>query len=339
MASLLWSLLAILANVTLINCAPSDINKLEDIAKVEKAVTELEVPLTLTEENDNNTNTTQGQRQKRFYNYYGYGFPPMSPVIYPNLDNQYGQYGYEDPLVQIHRRLQDIAAVGRTPNLPPPPPLGGHYPILFPVIYIPYVGCGCTPNQTPSNQTPGNQPPGNETQRPNVNDTQPDLSNRFPEMEDENQNWGLVVNETEVTDNEEEDFTRPISFEPIRPIRPMSRPPPTVEHGSSQAGGGGMNSQAGTTTTTTTNRPEYIPPRPIQNSPPRPIQNSPPSASLDPPSACDGAILSCCHQPQITYDCFALSGCPDPSSYGNPCEIQVILRVINRFQTYYGRRG
>lgn len=324
MASMHWTLLAILLNITFIIAAPSDINKLENIAKIEKADTELETPLSLTEENEDSTDTIQGQRQKRFFNYYGYGFPPMNPVIYPNRDDQYGQYGYEDPIVQIQRRLQDIAAIARTSNYNlnvQPFPFGGQFPILFPVIFIPYVNCGCTPNQ----------PPDNQTQVPNENGTYPDLSTRFPQMEDENQNWGVFVNGTEVTDNQEEDFTRPISFVPVLPDRPTSRPPPAVEHGSSQAGSGGTNNQASTTTTTTTIRPEP--------NPPRPIQNRPPSASLDPPSACDGAILSCCHQPQVTYDCFAVAGCPDPTSYGNPCEVDVILRVINRFQMYYGSRG
>lgn len=332
MASIHWTLLAILLNATLIIAAPSDINKLEDIAKVEKADAELQTPLILTEEYKDNTETTQGQRQKRFFNYYGYGFPPINPVIYPNRDDQYGQYGYEDPIVQIQRRLQDIAAIASTSNhnynVSPPLPPGAHFPILFPIIFIPYVNCGCTPNETPSNQTPGNQ-----TQLSNVNGTSeyvPDLSTRFPQMEDE-QNWGIFVNETEETDNLEEDFTRPISFDPILPNRPMNRPPPEVEHGSSQAGSAGTNNQASATITTTTIRP--------MPNPPRPMQNRPHSDSLDPPSACDGAILSCCHRPQVTYDCFALSGCPDPSSYGNPCEVNVVLRVINRFQTYYKRRG
>lgn len=329
MASMHWTLLTILIKVTLIIAAPSDINKLEDIPKIEKADAELETPLTLSNENSDNTDTTQGQRQKRFYNPYGYGFPPMNPVIYPNRDDQNGQYGYEDPIVQIQRRLQDIASIARTSNYnfnaPPPLPPTGHFPVLFPVIFIPYVNCRCTPNQTP------NQTPNNPTQPPSVNNTIPDLTSRLPQLEDANQNWGLAINDTEQNDNQEDDFSRPISFVPILPSRPMNRPPPNVDHGSSQAGIGGTNNQASTTTTTTTVRP-------VTN-PPRPMQNRPPSASLDPPSACDGAILSCCHQPQVTFECFALSGCPDPTSYGNPCDIAVIFRVINRFQTYYGSRG
>lgn len=321
MASMHWTLLAILINVTLIIAAPSEINKIEDIAKIEKTDAEPETPLTLTEENNDNTDTTQGQRQKRFFNHYGYGFPPMNPVIYPNRDNQYGQYGYEDPIVQIERRLQDIAGIARTSNynfnVPPPLPPGGHFPILFPIIFIPYVSCKCTPNQTP----------GNQTQPPKSNGTNPDLSTRFPVLEDENQNWGPVTNGTE-TDYQEEDFTRPISFDPILPERPMNRPPPNVEHGSSQSGSGATTNRPTSTFTTTTIRPQF--------NPPRPTQNIPPSVSREPPSACDGAILSCCHQPEVTYNCFTSSGCPDPSSYGNPCAADVILRVINRFQTYYG---
>ncbi|KGQ02607.1 hypothetical protein BBAD15_g12180 [Beauveria bassiana D1-5] len=58
---------------------------------------------------------------------------------------------------------------------------------------------------------------------------------------DTNRNWGPVFDEEEdleeVEDEDEEgDGSRPISFEPIKPSRPNSRPLPPVEHGSEQAG-------------------------------------------------------------------------------------------------------
>ncbi|XP_063824309.1 uncharacterized protein LOC135073967 isoform X2 [Ostrinia nubilalis] len=149
---------------------------------------------------------------------------------------------------------------------------------------------------------------------------------RWPEMDDERQNWGIVMNGTEPVEEPVEDVgdgSRPISFDPITPIRPMNRPAPPVEHGSSQAGDAN-----GGTTTTTTARPSAAAPGGFAGSP-----------GLAPPSACDGAILSCCHQAQVTYDCFALQGCPDPSSYGNPCDPGVIFRVIERFQRFYGQRN
>ncbi|XP_049870212.1 uncharacterized protein LOC126369690 [Pectinophora gossypiella] len=293
---------------------PSLLSKLEVIAKVQTADDKLDQPVTLEDASNTDSDAAQGQRQKRFYNYYGFGYPPMNPVLYPNFANRDDPgFGAEDPLGHIYRRLQDIAGAVRNQNFnqPPPPPPPPSFPILFPVIYIPQVGCGCSPN-----------PP--RPQPPRKNDTGVDIANRFPEMEDERQNWGLVVNknETEADDGMEEDFTRPISFVPIQPIRPTSRPPPPVEHGSSQSGQG---EQDGPTTTTTVPPPANAPANPLP----------PPDA----PTACDAAVLSCCHQPQVTYDCFVTQGCPDPTSYGNPCESRTILSVINKFQRFYGQRA
>ncbi|KAI5631040.1 hypothetical protein NE865_16248 [Phthorimaea operculella] len=294
-----------------VNAAPSqsDIAKLEDIVKIETSDLKVDTPVTL-EDATSDKNGAQGQRQKRFYNYGSYGFAPINPVPFPGYpsNDPYQNTFSEDPLQQIYRRLQDIAGVIRTQskfNQPPPPP---PFPILFPVVFVPQVGCGCTPNQ-------------GATPKPKPNGTDFDIENRFPDMEDTNQNWGIVVNQndTEVDDGEDEDFTRPISFQPIRPNRTMTRPPPAVDHGSNQEGRDPMR------TTTTMSPAAAAPPAASASAPTR-------------PTVCDAAVLSCCHQAQVTYECFVANGCPDPTAYGNPCEAQTILQVINRFSRFYGQR-
>ncbi|KAL0832916.1 hypothetical protein ABMA28_001060 [Loxostege sticticalis] len=319
MAKVMRSLIFFALILQWASAAPSDV-KLEEIAEVTQAEDKADVkPNTLLEENLNEE-PSQGNRQKRWYNYYGY--PPFNPIGFSRDDTlNTGAFGAQDPLVHIHRRLQEINNIVRQPPIPQFPPPLPQFPAFVPIIYIPQVGCSCTPDDTPQNPTDRPAPPqGNQNTTDN-----PGVSNRWPEMEDERQNWGIVMNGTdpEAPLEDEGDGSRPISFEPIKPIRPMSRPPPPVEHGSSQ---GDVNTDG---TTTTTSRPAAQ----------APAANFPAGAGLSPPSACDGAILSCCHQPQVTYDCFALQGCPDPSSYGNPCDSGVIFRVIERFQRFYGQRN
>lgn len=320
--------------------APNE-EKPEDIAEVSPTVAEAEEkvdtePVTLLD-TPNEATAPQNQRQKRWYNYFGY--PPVNPSIF-NRDDSYntGGFGLQDPLVHIHRRLQDINNSLRQPQpqFPPGfpqfpgapqfpqaspqfPPGFPHFPAFLPVFYIPQAGCACTPDNQP--QRPDNRPtpPSNNN---NVNNTDPNVENRWPEMEDERQNWGLVTNDSDRTPNPQDDGdgSRPISFEPIRPNRPMSRPAPPVEHGSVEGDANSVNN--GPTTTTT----------------PQPAQ-APTNSGLQPPSECDSAILRCCHLPQVTYDCFALQGCPDPSSYGYPCDNGVISRVIDRFLRFYAQRN
>lgn len=323
----------------LANAAPSDV-KLEDIAEVTKTeVTQAEdkadaEPETLLEDTSEDTTASQSQRQKRWYNYYG--LPPINPSFF-NSDDSFnsGVFGLQDPLFHIHRRLQDISNTFRQQQLPQyAHPSIPQFPAFVPVIYIPQVGCGCTPDHT-AQRPPDNRPvPPQDNNK--QNETNPDITNRQPVLEDERQNWGVVSDDTnnqDISNNEEDDGdgSRPISFEPIRPIRPMNRPPPPVEHGSEQ-----VDVNAGTTTTTTS-RPTSPQGRPAQ-APSQPPQ-APGNSDLQPPSNCDSAILRCCLLPQVTYDCFALQGCPDPSSYGYPCDNGVISRVIDRFLRFYGQRN
>lgn len=328
--------------------APSDVGKLEDIAKVDTTdVTPTEVE-PIQEDIENDGTTTETSRQKRqFYNPYGYGFPPISKIIYPssfnnrdNFDN-FGSFGVEDPLLQIHKRVQEIASFVRQP--PPPPPIP-QVPIFFPVLFVPSFDCGCNP----TDPTPTGPPTtDNNTMQPNV-------TNRFPEMEDERQNWGIVTEDsTDANENDDEgqDFSRPISFDPIKLDRPNARPPPPVDHGTVQSeAGNSVNPQS-----PEDSRDEVPPPppstrpppppttqNPLMNGPQRPPPRRPPVgfSPTGPPTPCDGAILTCCHQAQVAYDCFAIQGCSSFTPYGNPCETNTILRIIEKFQNfYYGRNG
>ncbi|XP_073943029.1 uncharacterized protein [Choristoneura fumiferana] len=301
-------LLVVLTIQIYVNAAPSDVSKLEDIAKVETA--ELEVkPEQLAESEVEDTASPQGQRQKRWYDFGGFGFPPPISPVYPNFvkrdeSQSTGVYGLvEDPVSQVFRRIQNLAR--QPPYHPPLPP---QFPIYLPVLYLPQP-CNCNP-QTPL------QPDKN-------NGTTPDINSRFPEMEDKRQNWGYVIDDDE--DKDDRIFaSRPIDFGSIKPNRTLSRPPPPVEHGTVQGDGNGNTNNIDASMPATTRRPP----------PPQDV----PKTTNDLPTNCDAAVLSCCHRPEITFECFTTEGCPDVSSYGNPCEPSVILRVIERFQRFYLQR-
>lgn len=335
MARLHNVVLGILILQMYVHAAPNDVSNVEDIAEIEQTERKLDLEPKEIESDSNSSDhtvteaTDSTQRQKRWYNPYGYGFPPINPLIYPGFNKRdegpnTGFYGGEDPIAQIHRRIQEIANIVRQPPPPPPP----HIPIFYPVLFIPSGDCRCTENTTPgSNTTPTDS-----------DQATPTIANRWPVMEDERQNWGLIVNETDIDDGQE--FSRPISFDPIRLNRP-ARPPPPVEHGSVQSDSNNSQGQSQTTAASF-----QAPAPPPQNAPPslnRPENSTPsqnrPGVGLAPPSRCDGAILTCCHQPQVVYDCFAIQGCPDFTAYGNPCDSSLILRVIEKFQTFYGQKA
>ncbi|KAJ8733317.1 hypothetical protein PYW08_001615 [Mythimna loreyi] len=375
MATLNHIVLGILILHINVYAAPNDVSKLEEIAKVEQAEPETTQVEPVVEQSDQKTeqsdpkldsepkevesdsNSDETTRQKRWYNPYAYPYPPFNPFYNPGYDKRdeganTGYYG-ENPLAQIHRRVQEIAQFVRQPQQQPLPP--PHFPIFYPVLFIPPVDCNCNnenPNQstTEPNNTPVTPPydngDRNNTDGTSTDGTTPNVGPRWPQLDDERQNWGIVVNEN---DSEEGvDFTRPISFDPIKLNRPGMRPPPPVEHGTVQSDSNNQNrpqSEAPSAQTPPARPPQREPQPPTTTRRPsqsfnRP-QNSPPPRSpsaLTPPSRCDGAILTCCHQPQVTYDCFAIQGCSDLQGYGSPCAPSQIVRVIDRFQMYYGQR-
>lgn len=304
-------LLAVLT-ILYVNAAPSDVSKLEDIAKVETAELELKPEQLVDSETD--TASPQGQRQKRWYDFGGFGFPPPISPAYPNYvkrdeSQSTGVYGLvEDPVSQVFRRIHDLAR--QPPYHPPLPP---QFPIYLPVLYLPQP-CNCSPQGPPAQQPDNN------------NGTLPDLNNRFPEMEDKRQNWGYVVDDDEEDRDDRLFASRPINFDRVKPNKTLSRPPPPVEHGTVQGNGNGntnnVNNVAASVPVTTR----------------RPPSQDVPKTTNELPTNCDAAVLSCCHRPEITFECFTTEGCPDVSSYGNPCDPSVILKVIERFQRFYLQR-
>lgn len=336
---------------------PSEIVKLEEPTEGTSEETKLDSEPLLIEQDKLDKNSTQSLRQKRFYNFFGNGVPPINSIVYPGYNKrdqsaETGVYGLvEDPLEQIQRRLHDLASFVRQPEPPPPPPT--HFPFFLPVIYIPQYGCDCKSDDTTK---PSSQPDKPQTPRPENNQTDPDPDKRFPDLSDDRQNWGFVTNESD-TEYDDDEFSRPISFDPIQPNRPLMRPAPPVDHGSNQ--GNSANTPQSTTTVRPTSPPRRPPPPPPppQNRPSssqgRPVSSFGPSGQSTPyppsfgndiprneqPNRCDGAVLSCCHQQHVTYDCFAAQGCSDLTSYGNPCDPLVILQVVDKFQKFYGVRN
>lgn len=305
----------------LVKCAPSENKQAIETenTKLNDVTLSADIP-----QEGNEDSKTSGARQKRWYNYYGYGFPPVNPIIYPNYMKRddslnTGNYGPpQDPFVQIHNRLQDITSLIRQSA---PPPAISHFPFFFPVIFIPQSGCNCIPNDNRQPTLPSNGMTPNE------------IENRF---NDPRRNWGIVVNETQPRPqpaNEaeyDEDASRPISFDVVPPKRPLSRPPPQVDRGTTQAGASGFSAIQ-----------NVSPDRPSTFRPARPVLTTtatPPTVKTSSPSACDAAILACCHQPQLTRDCFESRDCTDPNVFSNPCDPGVIFRVIERFREFYGIR-
>lgn len=141
-----------------------------------------------------------------------------------DYNNYYPQYDYrrenarqEELLTQIVRLLDEISSYNRRPPPPPPPPQPIYipYPVPYPVPQ--YVACK-------SNK------PISDTSNVNITAFPP----RWPDLEDDNQNWGLIPEDIPESVGVS-DGSRPINFDPIPPSYDVAKPP-SVEHGSSQAG-------------------------------------------------------------------------------------------------------
>ncbi|XP_041971096.1 uncharacterized protein LOC121727366 [Aricia agestis] len=179
---------------------------------------------------------------------------------------------------QIIRLLDEIAYNLRRQSPPPPPPQQPIY-VPYPVpYYVPqYIGCNSNANNT-------NIPSG--------------FFNRWPEMDDERQNFGLVPAETDTGDN---DGIRPISFDPIPPATSAVKPPP-VEHGSSQAG---MEDKKTT--------------------------------QVKQPGICKAAVLNCCNfrSNEDQRSCFLKHDCRKTYETGLACKPEVVKRVLQEFAEAY----
>ncbi|XP_014370395.2 uncharacterized protein LOC106720299 [Papilio machaon] len=239
------------------------------------------------------------QRQKRWYN----NFPYTPSYVRPYDTGS----EIEDNLSYIRLRLQEILDMAKSPPSPPPQPV--FYPVYVP-IYIPQPQCGCNPttNEEPTTKAPTITP---TTTKPN--ETVPNLNERLPEMEDDRQNWGILVNNTLSDYDNDDDGSRPISLTPIITGDDGDIPAPPVEHGSKQADINDVETQRITTTAS-------------------PVIFKEPSA----PNACDSAIMSCCFGLDRSYKCVQSRGCRDRSIGPNPCNRQTVLSVLSRVQSYYG---
>ncbi|XP_050343480.1 uncharacterized protein LOC126768992 [Nymphalis io] len=329
MVKILPMLLSFFALQASCKAAPSEINLV--IPEYTERDPKLDsIPNEVADQSSVENDSENNQRQKRFYDNSDFGYPPFGiPSNVPYLgQSQYskrdesqntGVHGTVDVLSLIFNRLQAILSDVR--QRPQPLPHQANIPTFIPVLYIPQAGCSCTTNS----QVPSRPDNGNDQTQTNE-ETTPALPNRFPELDDTQQNWGIVSgNESDV--NVERDGNRPISFDPIIPQTPLDVPVPPVEHGSVQAGA----------------EPQLISPttlRPIAN---RPIENRPAKGdSRTPyitPSICDAAVVSCCLRPQITPNCFSQQGCSDPSRYGNPCDPEVVLNVVKKMEHYLKQKN
>ncbi|KAI8424298.1 hypothetical protein MSG28_002848 [Choristoneura fumiferana] len=111
-----------------------------------------------------------------------------------------------DLLPQIHRLLEDLSDYIRRPPPPPQQPIYIPYPIQLPAPQC----CKCCKTE------------------PNP----PNVTTRWPDMEDKRQNWGY-----DDTDEVEENYginARPIDFNRIPPPSSTARTPPKVNHGTEQ---------------------------------------------------------------------------------------------------------
>ncbi|CAH0729398.1 unnamed protein product, partial [Brenthis ino] len=180
-------------------------------------------------------------------------------------------YGRDDSINEIIHLLQEISSYIKRPAPPPPPPQ---------IIYIPY--------PVPYSPCPKNI----------------SLPDRFPEMEDENMNWGIVTGDKGTNIESENDGSRPISLDPIEPTQPFPEMPP-VEHGSSQAG-----------MPTTTKAPALK------------------------SRICQAAILICCDYPEEEQrkQCFYQYKCFRTYSTGISCNKAVINKAFEEFTKAYGSR-
>lgn len=237
------------------------------------------------------------QRQKRWYNTF-----PYTPSYVRPRDTE-----LEEDLLYIRLRLQELLDMAKSSPPPPPPPT--FYPVYVP-IYIPQPQCGCnpTPHEEPTTKAPV------ITTTPN--ETVPNLNERLPEMDDERQIWGILVNNS-LPEYDDDDGSRPISLTPVITNDDGGIPAPPVEHGSKQADINDVETQTVTTTAS-------------------PVVFTEPPAPVGRPSACDSAIMSCCFGLDRTSKCVQSRGCRDRSIGANPCNRQTVLSVISRVQNYYG---
>ncbi|VVC87476.1 unnamed protein product [Leptidea sinapis] len=299
------SCVAVLLIISAISQVKPDEISLESLGKVDELYDQ---SYGETKNKEKDADTKSGQREKRFYNFYD----PYVPASYDNTHYDYvkrdqnknfGNYGTQNPLDYLISRLQEITNTARQNTyLPPPPPPVPTY-IPFPIVYLPNF-CSCNNNN--------NLPPPTTTQKPckgddNEKTTMPSLINRLGDGDDDDMSDG----------------SRPISFKPITPKTPLSRPPPPVEHGSVQAGMKPSNVDTQNNLEDVLRFPDSATVDPI-----------PPEVSGE-VSSCDRAAIVCCHAPNVTYLCFKNNYCSSPSE--KSCDAQNLSEIAIRLSRQYKR--
>lgn len=164
-------------------------------------------------ENENHNTHLAGRHRRRRHGWqmhYGYNNP--MPSYYPERTDY--DYNQQDLLPKIVRLLEEIAVNVKKPQPPPPPPQPIYIPVPYPVIQ-------CTPCAA--------------TVEKNTSKVNVSIETRSGCKEDSDQNRGNASEDDTEDNSLEGDGIRPISFEPIKPSRPMKRPAPSVDHGSVQS--------------------------------------------------------------------------------------------------------
>lgn len=217
---------------------------------------------------DSSSNPMRHRRKSR-QSFYG-----NSPYYYDNTVRDY-LHNQDEMLNRIVRLLDELVIYSRRPPAPPPQPQ---------IVYIPYPMPYPVPQYRKCLQTPSK-----------VN-----FTDRIPDLEDPNMNWGLVPVEVE-DDDDGNDGTRPVSFDPVKTDEPVPAPPP-VEHGSQQAG---------VDVTTQAPKPK--------------------------PGICKAAIIVCCdlRTKREQQNCFSNYGCLKTYGTGVACKPKVIKQVLDEFADAY----
>ncbi|CAK1546195.1 unnamed protein product [Leptosia nina] len=266
-----------------------------------------------------------GQREKRFYNYFDYSNDFINPQ-YPTPFRQsiskrhpaqsFGNFGTQDPFDLILSKLDQIASATIDRSYLPPPPVPVPYPTFVPFIYVPKVTCECgSGNQatndkpTPMNDKTPNKKPMDNTKRPGTNKTVPDFPDRVFDVDD--------MPDGNDGEDYKDDGEREISFKPVKLDGPLSRPVPPLEHGSVQAG--------------------LEPEKPLAAPAGYPTEEEKVVAP-EPPTVCERAAISCCHQPRVNFTCFRLQGCSDSEFYRNACLPQNMLPALKKLENEYRKR-
>ncbi|CAG9559732.1 unnamed protein product [Danaus chrysippus] len=192
-------------------------------------------------------------------------------------NNQYNPFNYdrreyscncEESIRKLLSIVEELAS--RTKNPPAPSPIQ--------VVYIPY--------PVPVN----------------IKGIQENVSVGFRSivLDDPNRVWLDSPKEVSAED-EDDDGKRPVSFKPISPKRPTSKPP-QFEHGSKQER--------------------------IQTTTPRSFKKH---------TVCEGAVLSCCGlENEERSECFASYKCLKNYDLKQACHPKAIEMVLNKFKKIYG---